>query len=357
MYKGHICAGIRGRWLVDGSEDDYEMEEDVLLVQKDESTFEDLCSDATFYQEDIALAEMGSENWGLLDGNVLARVFHFLRTDVKSLAFAALTCKHWRAAVRFYKGVSRQVDLSSVGSLCTDSTIWSMIVSFHFFFFHPGLGIGITRHWKFISKILICLFALQNGYNKERITSMILIGCTNITPGMLEDVLGSFPSLSSIDIRGCSQFWELADKFSNLNWIKSRIRVMKVFEESYSKIKALKQITERPSVSKPLKGMGSHVDDSSELKEYFDSVDRRESASQSFRRSYYKRSKLFDARRSSSILSRDARMRRWSIKNSENGYKRMEEFLASSLRDITKENTFDFFVPKVLSVICLGLLH
>ncbi|CBI28983.3 unnamed protein product, partial [Vitis vinifera] len=309
-------SGIRGRWLVDGSEDDYEMEEDVLLVQKDESTFEDLCSDATFYQEDIALAEMGSENWGLLDGNVLARVFHFLRTDVKSLAFAALTCKHWRAAVRFYKGVSRQVDLSSVGSLCTDSTIWSMI----------------------------------NGYNKERITSMILIGCTNITPGMLEDVLGSFPSLSSIDIRGCSQFWELADKFSNLNWIKSRIRVMKVFEESYSKIKALKQITERPSVSKPLKGMGSHVDDSSELKEYFDSVDRRESASQSFRRSYYKRSKLFDARRSSSILSRDARMRRWSIKNSENGYKRMEEFLASSLRDIMKENTFDFFVPKVAEI-------
>ena len=185
---------------------------------------------------------------------------------------------------------------------------------------------------------------------------MILIGCTCITPGTLEDIIGYFPSLSSIDIRGCSQFWDLADKFSNLNWIKSRIRGMKVFE-SYSKIKALKQITERTSVSKPLKGMGAHVDDSSELKEYFDSVDRRESASQSFRRSYYKRSKLFDARRSSSILSRDARMRRWSIKKSENGYKRMEEFLASNLRDIMKENTFDFFVPKVLPGTCLGLLH
>ena len=99
------------------------MEKDILLVQKDESTLEDLCSDATFHQEDIILAEMGSANWGLLDGNVLARVFHFLKTDVKSLAFAALTCKHWRVAVRFFKGVSRRVDLSSVGSLCTDSMI------------------------------------------------------------------------------------------------------------------------------------------------------------------------------------------------------------------------------------------
>ena len=142
MCKGHICAGIRGRWLVDGSEDDYEMEEDELIVQKDESRFEDLCSDATFHKEDIAHADMALENWGLLDGKVLARVFHFLRTDVKSLAFAALTCKHWRAAVTFYKGISRQVDLSSVGPQCTDSTIWNMIVSFHPFF--PTLGWGLV---------------------------------------------------------------------------------------------------------------------------------------------------------------------------------------------------------------------
>lgn len=135
-----ICAGTRDRWLVDGSEDDYEMEEDDLVVQKDEFRFEDLCSDSTtFYQEDIAHIEMASENWGLLDGNVLARVFHFLRTDVKSLAFAAVTCKHWRAAVTFYKGISRQVDLSSVGPQCTDTTIWNMIVSFRLFF--PTLGL------------------------------------------------------------------------------------------------------------------------------------------------------------------------------------------------------------------------
>ena len=51
------------------------MEKDILLVQKDESTLEDLCSDATFHQEDIILAEMGSENWRLLDGDVLYSIF------------------------------------------------------------------------------------------------------------------------------------------------------------------------------------------------------------------------------------------------------------------------------------------
>ena len=61
--------------MVDGSKDGYEMEKDILLVQKDESTLEDLCSNATFHQEDIILAEMGSENWRLLDGDVLYSIF------------------------------------------------------------------------------------------------------------------------------------------------------------------------------------------------------------------------------------------------------------------------------------------
>jgi hypothetical protein len=56
---------------------------------------------------------------------------------------------------------------------------------------------------------------------------------------------------------------------------------------------------------------------------------------------------VFDARKSSSILSRDARMRRWAVKKSENSYTRMEGFLAAGLKDIMKENIFDFFVPKV----------
>lgn len=162
---------------------------------------------------------------------------------------------------------------------------------------------------------------------------MVLKGCTNITSVTLEEILHSFPCISSIDIRGCGQFDELARKFANVNWVKSKIR-------------SLKQITEKTSSSSK-KGRGCDIDDFGELKDYFDSVDKRDSANQLFGRSLYKRSKLFDARKSSSILSRDARMRRWGIKKSENSYKRMEEFLLSGLKDIMKENTFDFFVPKV----------
>jgi len=159
---------------------------------------------------------------------------------------------------------------------------------------------------------------------------MVLTGCTNVTSGMLEEILRSLPCLSSIDIRGCTQFMELVHQFPRVSWLKSRTRIP---EESNSKLRSLKQISGR--------------DDFGELKEYFDSVNKRDSANQLFRRSLYKRSKVFDARKSSSILSRDARMRRWAVKKSENSYTRMEGFLAAGLKDIMKENIFDFFVPKV----------
>lgn len=192
---------------------------------------------------------------------------------------------------------------------------------------------------------------MQSGYSKDKINSIILIGCTNITSSSLEEILRSFSCLSTIDTRGCSQFSELTLKFHNVNWIKSRnSRGSLNFEDSHSKVRSLKQITEKSSLVSKVKGLYGNMDDFGELKEYFDSVNKRDSANQAFRRSLYKRSKLFDARRSSSILSRDARTRRWAIKKSENGYKRMEEFLASSLKDIMKENTFDFFVPKVVII-------
>ncbi|KAE9457787.1 hypothetical protein C3L33_10325, partial [Rhododendron williamsianum] len=269
MEKYIHYSGKRARLLVDGSEEDYEMEE--LPAVQGECSFEDICSDAIFHREDNAGSENESGTWGFLDGHVLARVFNFLRSDVKSLVFAASTCKHWRAVFDFYKDISRQVDLSSVGRSCTDSIIWK----------------------------------IMDGYKKEKITSLVLLGCTNISSNVLDEIIRSFPSLSCIDIRGCSQFGDLADKFPNISWW---------------------------------------------TRDYFESLDRRDSANQLFRRSLYKRSKLFDARRSSSILSRDAHLRRWAIKKSENSYRRMGEFLALGLKDIMKENAFDFFVPKVAEI-------
>ncbi|KAL7219013.1 hypothetical protein ACSBR2_012143 [Camellia fascicularis] len=307
LYNKFQNSGKRARLLVDGIEEDYEIEE-VPAVQE-ECTFDDLCSDAIFHEEDNVGSEIENGSWGFLDGHVLARVFHFLRTDVKALVFAAATCKHWRAVFKFYKDISRQIDLSSVGPSCTDPMIWK----------------------------------IMNGYKKEKITSLVLLGCTNISTCMLEEIIQSFPSLSCIDIRGCSQFGDLVDKFLNINWLKSRAL--------HSKMRILKDINDRTSsVFKSHNVLDTRMDDSSGLKDYFESLDRRDSANQLFRRSLYKRSKLFDARRSSSILSRDAHLRRWAIKKSENSYKRMKEFLALGLKDIMKENTFDFFVPKVAEI-------
>ncbi|KAG6717777.1 hypothetical protein I3842_04G117100 [Carya illinoinensis] len=318
MYQkseGDAHAAKRAR-LLDEIEDDYEIEEDMHTIQKDESTFEDLCGEATFYTQENAKSETQMGSWGLLDGHVLARVFYFLRSDIKSLAFVSLTCKRWRDAANFYKELSRQIDVSCFGPNCTD----------------------------------FILISVMSDYSKEKINSMVLRGCTNITSDMLEKILHLFPCISSIDIRGCSQFEELALKFASMNWVKSRTsRVTKFFEESQYKIRSLKQITARTS-SVSSKGLGGDIDDFGELKDYFNSVDKRDSGNQLFRRSLYKRSKLFDARRSSSILSRDARMRRWAIKKSDSGYKRMEEILLSGLKDIMKENTFDFFVPKVAEI-------
>jgi hypothetical protein len=172
------------------------------------------------------------------------------------------------------------------------------------------------------------------------------MGCTNITADMLEKILLSVSGLSTVDIRGCNQFEELTSKFTNLKWIKSRnSRITKIADESH-KIRSLKQISDH-SLSGSKASSLDIRDDFGELKVYFDSVDKRDTAKQLFRQNLYKRSKLYDARKSSSILSRDARTRRWSIKKSESGYKRMEEFLASRLREIMKANACDFFVPKV----------
>ncbi|KAL0444134.1 UNVERIFIED_CONTAM: Histone-lysine N-methyltransferase ATXR3 [Sesamum latifolium] len=129
------------------------------------------------------------------------------------------------------------------------------------------------------------------------------------------------------------QLEDLVCKFPNINWVKNRVPNVK--------IRSLNHLSDRSSSA------SNQMDDSSGLKEYLESSDKRDSANQLFRRSLYKRSKLFDARKSSSILSRDAQLRRLAIKKTGNGYKRMEGYIATCLRDIMSENTLDFFESKV----------
>lgn len=215
----------------------------------------------------------------------------------------------------------------------------------HFGRFDIYLVIQINQNISYSSSSSNLIICLQNDYEKEKINSIILRGCVNITAEMLEKVLLSFPGLFTVDIRGCNQFGELTLKFANVKWIKSRSSHLTKISEDPHKIRSLKNIAELTSSVSKSSSIG--IDDFGQLKDYFDSVDKRDTK-QLFRQNLYKRSKLYDARKSSSILSRDARTRRWAIKKSESGYKRMEEFLASRLREIMKTNSCDFFVPKVL---------
>ncbi|KAF2606952.1 hypothetical protein F2Q68_00044523 [Brassica cretica] len=249
------------------------------VFQKDELAFEDLCGDATFHVEGSGSSRTAGIYWDLLDGHALAR------------------------------DISRQVDLSSLGPNCTDSRLWS----------------------------------IMNTYNTQKIDSVILVGCTNVTSSMLEEVLRLFSHISSVNITGCSQFGDLTLNYKKVSWLKFQHPRS---GELRSRLRSLKQTTD---VAKS-KGLGGDTDDFGNLKDYFDRVEKRDSANQLFRKSLYKRSKLYDARKSSAILSRDARIRRWAVKKSEHGYKRVEEFLASSLRGIMKQNTFDFFTLKVAQI-------
>lgn len=187
---------------------------------------------------------------------------------------------------------------------------------------------------------------MQNGYNKEKLTSLVLRGCTNITPGTLEEVLQLLPSISSVDIRGCSQFDDLTSRFPSIAWVGGRLL--------HPRARSLKHFNDRTS-SIFKTSYGSLNEDSSGLRDYLESSSARDSANQLFRRSLYKRSKLFDAKRSSSILSRGAHLRHLAFKESGNGYKKMEEYLTSSLKGIMKENTSDFFEAKVQDTCFLQL--
>lgn len=116
------------RARVDGTEEDNEIDGDVLTSVIDDCEFDELRADATFRKDVDVDSEVESGSWDLLDGNTLARVFHFLRADVKSLFYAGLTCKHWRSVVKFYKDISRQIDFSTIAPNCFDPVILKIMV-------------------------------------------------------------------------------------------------------------------------------------------------------------------------------------------------------------------------------------
>lgn len=117
------------RLRIDGIEDDYEMD-DISTSVMEEYSFDDICSDANFSGEEGVDAKTEIQSWNRLDGHLLARVFHFLRADMKSLASVGQTCRHWRSTLNCYRNVSRQVDLSSIALGCNDAIMLSILVKF-----------------------------------------------------------------------------------------------------------------------------------------------------------------------------------------------------------------------------------
>ncbi|MQL80434.1 hypothetical protein Taro_012877 [Colocasia esculenta] len=316
---GH--AGKRARLMLDESDEDFEQEDDQPTGQKNDSSFEDLFGEDALNEENFMSSKTDSSSWGLLNDRILARVFHFLRADAKSLVLTAATCKHWRATVKFYWNMSKQVDLSHLGTSCTDSMFRS----------------------------------IMSGCDKNRITSIILSRCSNISATALEEVLHLFPDILSIDIRGCNQFRELMPLFQNVKWIKSHSSLnAKNLEESHSKMKSLKRITDKGFLSsKTSKESISHLDDlrnSTNLNAHDFHLDREGSATHTFRQGYYKRTRLPDARKSSAALSRDAQLRQLLRKKSVTAYRKMEGFIGMRLKEIMKENTFEFFVLRVAEI-------
>ncbi|KAK1304313.1 putative histone-lysine N-methyltransferase ATXR3 [Acorus calamus] len=309
----NIHTEKRARLMVNESDDYYDMEDDLLIGNKNDS-FDELCGEVTFEAENIPSSHSESEEWGLLDGHVLARVFHFLRTDVRALVSSAATCKHWKSAIKFYKDISRHIDLSSAGPECTDSIFWSII----------------------------------SGYDKTKITYVVLKGCTSVSATAVEEMLQSFPCISYVNIKGCDHLRELMDTFHNVKWITGHsLHHSKNIEESQLKMKSLKQITEKGYLmSKAYKG--SSTGEPGVVAEHDPSSERK--ASSTFKHGCYKRTKIPDAKKSSALTSRDAQMRLWLRRKSADSYRKLEEYIANSLKDIMKENAFAFFIPKVAAI-------
>jgi hypothetical protein len=118
----------RAKLLPDQSDEDIHLSNDILASRKEDLCFEELCARSSAVDDDSVNPSTENGSWGLLNGRVLARIFHFMRADVKSLISSAATCRSWNAAAKYYRDMCRFIDLSSVGALCTDSAFYDIMV-------------------------------------------------------------------------------------------------------------------------------------------------------------------------------------------------------------------------------------
>jgi [histone H3]-lysine4 N-trimethyltransferase ATXR3 len=114
-----------------GADDDSNIwgDEDPMVTKMKECSFEELKSGAHLAEESPTAAVSG-ENWDSLDRGLLARVFHYLKADIRSIQSATSTCKSWYDASLFYKSMCQLIDLSSAGTKCNDMIFRAIMVCY-----------------------------------------------------------------------------------------------------------------------------------------------------------------------------------------------------------------------------------
>lgn len=182
------------------------------------------------------------QDWGTIAPELLVRIFSFLDVNLRSLILASATCKSWRVALDKFKREFEQIDLSSLGSLCSDEVFQSF-----------------TEH-------------------AFKLSTIILKGCTMLSLSTVSSFLHGHRSITTVDINGCHQLEGLVHMFRNITWIgsKSLSKHQHGPADSHPKLKSLKLIGERktPPTLKHL-GLDGHSSDGSNSRDrrtYFEVV-------------------------------------------------------------------------------------
>ncbi|KAL2644717.1 hypothetical protein R1flu_012304 [Riccia fluitans] len=122
--------------------------------------------------------------WASLDPALLRMIFRRLRGDVMSLLNASATCKSWMAAGKLCRTQLKSLDLSSLRGAKLDA-----------------------------------LLAAVPGFGAAKLRRMNLMGCTDVKPEALAELLGACPSISVVETDSLEPFNELRANFPKVRWV------------------------------------------------------------------------------------------------------------------------------------------
>ena len=179
------------------------------------------------------------DTWSLIEPQLLMRVFRFLESDIRSLVLASIICKQWRAVFISFKKQMIQIDLSSLGSLCSDDIFQSLTVSFSSGRTYTFLSFLVFKH-NFVK-----IFLLSSQEDTQDVSRVILRGCTTLSPSVVKAYLQRLQYIEHIDAKGCDQLKEFTREFPQNSFSRYRYGAL----DSHQKYKSTKVFGERKSSS------------------------------------------------------------------------------------------------------------